>query len=186
MHLQYGHPNPLENTLVKFQYSLLFHGIKRSTKKAATRPKLLITPTVLNNIRRQLTLTNSFHVAFLAAFYSFLGKQICFHLHKKNSMNILTSVEDCDLHVHLLSWGVVMVVRWNKTIQFKQRTLLIPLLRVNDSPLCPLIALANAYAITREAGPYDPALMYRQGTNLVMLTYNKFLKKLQLTLKSAS
>ena len=44
--------------------------------------------------------------------------------------------------LHLFSWGVVMVVRWNKTIQFKQRTLLIPLPRVNESPLCPLRALS--------------------------------------------
>lgn len=78
-----------------------------------------------------------------------------------------------------------MIVRWNKTIQFKQRTLLILLPRVNDSPLSPLTALANAYALTRDAGPYDPAFMYRQGPNLVMLTYNKFLKKLQLPLNAA-
>ena len=185
-HLEYGYPNPLDNALVKFQYSLLIRGIKRSSNQAATRPKLPITPTVLNDIRRQLTLSNSFDATFwaacLVAFYSFFRKA-----------NLLPPSRDkFDEHshlrisdLHLFSWGVVMVVRWNKTIQFKQRTLLIPLPRENESTLCPLTALANAYDLTRDAGPYDPAFMYRHGTNLVILTYNKFLQKLQLTLSAA-
>ena len=186
IHLQYGYPNPLDNALVKFQYSLLIRGIKRSSNKAATRPKLPITPTVLNDIRRQLTLTNSFDATFwaacLVAFYSFFRKA--------NQLPPLRDKFDEHSHLrrsdlHLFSWGVVMVVRWNKTIQFKQRTFFIPLSRVNEAPLCPLTALANAYDLTRDAGPYDPAFMNRQWTNLMMLTYNKFLQKLQLTLSAA-
>ena len=186
IHLQYGYPNPLHNELVKFQYSLLIRGIRRSSDKAATRPKLPITPTVLYEIRKQLTLTDSFDATFwaacLVAFYSFFRKA-----------NLLPpSREKFDEHshlrrsdLHLFRWGVVMVVRWNKTIQFKQRTLLIPLPRVNESPLCPLTALANAYDLTSDASPSDSAFMYREGAKLVMLTYNKFLQKLQLTLSAA-
>ena len=147
IHLQYGYPNPLDNDLLEFQYSLLLRGIKRAITKAATRPKLPITPSFLKEIRKQLTFTDSFDATFwaacLVAFHSFFRK---------------ANLRRSDLH--LFSWGVVMVVRWNKAIQFRQRTLLIPLPRVNESPLCPLRALANAYDLTTEAGPYDPAFMY--------------------------
>lgn len=53
---------------------------------------------------------------------------------------------------------------------------------MNESPLCPLRALVNAYDLKKEAGPYGPSFMYRQGKNLVPLTDNKFLQKLKLTL----
>ena len=78
IHLQYGYPNPLDNELLKFQYSMLLCGIKRTSTKAATRPKLPITPSVLKEIRKQLTLTGSFDATFwaacLVAFYSFFRK----------------------------------------------------------------------------------------------------------------
>ena len=78
IHLPYGYPNPLDNELVKFRYSLILRGIRRSSDKAATQPKLSITPAVLNEIRKQLTLTDSFDATFwaacLAAFHSFFRK----------------------------------------------------------------------------------------------------------------
>ena len=36
--------------------------------------------------------------------------------------------------------------------------------------------VANAFDLTKEAEPYDPAFMYRQGTNLLPLMYNAFLQ----------
>lgn len=133
---------PCDLTLIG---ALLIRGIRRSSDNAATRPKLPITPTVLNEIRKQLTLTDSFDATF-PPFYSFFRKASLLllsrdkfdeHSHFRRS------------HLHLFSWGVVMIVRWNKTIQFKQRTLLIPVPRVNEFPLCPLTALASAYDLTR-------------------------------------
>lgn len=58
--------------------ALLIRGIRRSSDNAATRSKLPITPTDLNEIRKQLTLTDSFDATFwaacLVAFYSFFRK----------------------------------------------------------------------------------------------------------------
>lgn len=127
IHLQYGYPNPLDNALVKFQYSLHICGIKRSSDKATTRPKLPIMPTVLKDIRRQLTLTNSFDetfwVACLVAFYSFFRKA-----------NLLPPSRDkFDEHshlrrsdLHLFSWGVVMVVQWKKNYSIQAANIVDP------------------------------------------------------------
>ena len=97
IYLQYGYPNPLENELLKFQYSLLIRGIKRASNKAATRPKLPITPSVLKEIRKQLTLTDSFDATFwaacLVAFYSFLEKLIYSRSQKISLMNVYISEE---------------------------------------------------------------------------------------------
>ena len=66
---------PCDLTLIG---ALLIRGIRRSSDNAATRPKLPITPTVLSEIRKQLTLTDSFDATFwaacLVAFYSFFRK----------------------------------------------------------------------------------------------------------------
>lgn len=186
VHLQYGYPNPLENELVKFQYSLILRGIKRESDRTATRPKLPITPKVLREMHKQLNLAESldatFWAACLVAFYSFFRKANLLP-HSREKFDERLQLRRTDLHP--FAWGVVMFVRWNKTIQFRQRTLLIPLPRVRDSPLCPLTALRNAYTLTSEAEPYGPAFMYRQGTTLQLLTYNKFINKLKLTLRTA-
>lgn len=44
--------------------------------------------------------------------------------------------------------------------------------------------MANAYDLMRDARPYNPAFMYCQGTKILMLSYNKFLQKLPLTLNA--
>lgn len=148
--------------------------------------KLAITPPILRAIRTVLDLTMSFDATFwaacLVAFYSFFRKA-----------NLLPqSKEKFDDRLHLrrndfslFTWGAVMTVRWNKTIQFRQRTLLIPLPRVHSSPLCPLTALLHAFHHTRNADPYGPAFTYSEGSMLLPLTYNKFQSKLKMTLRSA-
>lgn len=88
---------PCDLTLIG---ALLIRGIRRSSDNAATRPKLPITPTVLNEIRKlsQLTLTDSFdatnsgRLAWLP-FIAFLGKPISSCFHEINSMNVNISVE---------------------------------------------------------------------------------------------
>ena len=70
-----------------------------------------------------------------------------------------------------------MNVRWNKTIQFRQQKLLIPLPRVNSSHLCPLAALLYVFHLTKNADPFGPAFTYSEEFTLLLLTYNKFQSK---------
>ena len=83
-----------------------------------------------------------------------------------------------------------MTVHWNKTIQFRQRILPIPLPEVNDSPLCPLTALLQAFDIAKDVDPYGPAFICvyvsRRVSPLELLTYGKFMRKLKLVLTELS
>lgn len=85
---------PCDLTLIG---ALFIRGIRRSSDNAAARPKLPITPTVLIEIFKQLTLTDSFDAtfwaAYLVAFYSFFRKANLSCFHEINSMNIRISVE---------------------------------------------------------------------------------------------
>ena len=69
--------------------------------------------------------------------------------------NVLTTRQSFDKSKYLTKkdlifhpWGVKVVIRWTKTIQFKERTLVIPLARIPNSTLCPVQAIFNAFSKT--------------------------------------
>lgn len=114
----YGfYPNPLANELVKFQYTLLLSGIRRTSQKVWAPPKLPITPTILRAILTVLDLTLSSDATFWAEANLLPQSKEKFddRLHKRRN------------DFSLFTCGAVMIVLWNKTIQFRQRRLLIPL-----------------------------------------------------------
>lgn len=161
------YPNPLANELVKFQYTLLLCGIRRTFQKVEAPPKLPITPTIFRAIRTVLDLTLSFDVTFWAEANLLVQSKEKFddRLHlRRNDFSLFTC-------------GAVMNVCWNKTIQFRQRKLLIPLPRVNSSHLCPLAALLYVFHLTKNADPFGPAFTYSEEFTLLLLTYNKFQSK---------
>ena len=106
---------------------MILRGIQREHGQP-TRQKLPITQQILRSIKTQLNLNLSADITFwaacLVAFFSFFRKS-----------NLLPpSAAGFDKNCHLrrkdvilCSWGVVLVVRWSKTIQFRQKRLLIPL-----------------------------------------------------------
>ena len=49
------------------------------------------------------------------------------------------------------SWGVVIKVRWSKTIQFRDRVVSIPLSYIPDSPLCPVHAILHAFSFLQDS-----------------------------------
>ena len=186
LHLQYGYPNPLEEPLCKHQKTLLMRGIKR-LHGAQVSQKLPITPDVLYKMQCHLNFACSFDATFwaacLVAFFSFF--------HKSNLLPPSTAKFDPQLHlrncdVRLYPWGIILVVRWSKTIQYRNRTLLVPVPKVAHSSLCPWSAVTRAFKL---AGVYQstehasaPAFTYREGSALKALTYASFTNKLKLTL----
>lgn len=149
-----------------------------------TRQKLPITQHILRSIKTQLNLAFSADITFWAAclvtFFSFFWKS-----------NLLPPSaaafnKECHLRrndIILCSWGVVLVVRWSKTIQFRQKHMLIPLPKLPNSDLCPLSALHKAFQLTSSADPEGPAFMYVKGTQLFPYTYSSFTTKLKTALE---
>ena len=184
--MQYGYPNPLEQPLFKYQKTLLMRGIKRLNGQKVSQ-KLPITPAVLYKLQRQLNLSCSldatFWAACLVAFFSFFRKT--------NLLPPTTAAFDPQRHlrncdVRLYPWGIILVVRWSKTIQYRNRTLLVPVPKIAHSSLCPWSAvthafkLAGVYQSTRHSA--EPAFTYLDGGALKALTYSTFTNKLKQTL----
>ena len=138
MHLEAGESNPLVNS---WYLSSILKGLRRH-KGDSTSQKLPITPDILLALLTILDFKKPFDLTFWAAclvgFFTFFRKS-----------NLLIPAPDkfdpdkhlCTSDVIFQNTGAVLTVRWSKTIQFKQRVLLIPLPRIPGSPFCPSTAI---------------------------------------------
>ena len=137
LHLEWNLPNPLANN---FHLQCVLRGIRRKLGDTPCR-KAPMTLELLRKILPFLNMSRLDDVAVWAAmllmFYGMMrvasalcGAQRCDH------SNHLTL---SDLRFHKA--GVDVTVRTTKTIQFKERALVIPLPRVPGSILCPTQAL---------------------------------------------
>lgn len=83
----------------------------------------------------------------------------------------------CRKDLKFTEWGVIVTVRHTKTIQYRQRTLEIPLC-MDDGPLC-VIKLLRSYLKKYPARDTDPILCRVVGTKLEVINYTTALKLLK-------
>ena len=116
----------------------------------------------------------------MVAFFSFFRKS---NLLPPSTTEFDTKrhLRKCD--VRLFPWGIILVVRWSKTIQYRDRTLLVPVPKIAHSSLCPWSAVTRAFKL---AGVYqsnksasEPAFTYLDDGVLKTLTYTTFTTKLK-------
>ena len=123
--------------------SLLLRGLRR-TKAHVTRQALPITPLILQDLHRQLhfhdTEDRVFWALCLLAFFSVFRK----------SNLVATSASTFHPRRQLLRRDIIVNQsslwvrkRWSKTIQFGQRQLVVPVLSIPHSSLCPVTAYSN-------------------------------------------
>ena len=111
-----------------FSIRLIIRGLRRILGDAQEQ-KLPITPKILLQIHPQLAAASDsgFWAAMLIGFYTFFRK--------------------CDTLIR--PWGLVICVRWSKTIQFRERQLLIPVVRFSKGhPLCPVQAYERHISVS--------------------------------------
>ena len=79
------------------------------------------------------------------------------------------------------SWGVLVHMKWSKTIQFRERVVQIPFSYVSYSPLCPVQAICHAFSFLPSDKNCSQAFNYLDTQTLqpVCFTYAKFLKFLR-------
>ena len=125
------------------------------------RPKLPITPPILLKFLGQLDLAKprdiTFWAACLVAFFSFFRKSNLF------TQSITAFSPRTQLgrdHVEFNKDGVNLVVYGTKTIQFRERSLKIPLPRIRGSCLCPAQALLLSFRISPSPEQGCPLFMY--------------------------
>ena len=105
--------------------------------------------------------------------------------------NVLTTRQSFDKSKYLTKkdlifhpWGVKVVIRWTKTIQFKERTLVIPLARIPNSTLCPAQAIFNAFSKTPKVPLDGPAFVLPHKTGFRPLSPSKFVTRIHHILTS--
>lgn len=144
LHLEGGFPNPLSNNWV---LTSILKGIARLKGTSVSR-KLPITPVLLLGIRDQLNFSKPVDIVFWAiCLLLFFGL-----LRKSNVLPLSAKKFDPSHHVRRrdfvpFSWGLGLEIRWSKTIQTKEKVLVIPLPILPRHPLCPVKAILSAFMV---------------------------------------
>ena len=180
-HKELGLPNPITgNWLI----SSTLTGLRR-LQGTPPVPKLPVTTTMLVSIRARLNLTLSLHASFwaicLTAFFGLFRKS---HLLPVSSSKYTVTIHFCKADFIPFSGGFLVRVRWSKTIQFHQREVFIPLVRIPGSPLCPVSAISLAFSLCASDPPSAAAFSWRDPSSLRsrVFTYRRFMRLLRLFL----
>ena len=175
LHVMFDYPPP---PISHCRVQLTLRGLKRLLS-ASVKRKLPITPTILLALRDVMDLSLPLHLAlwaaFLLGFFSFFRKSnIIPPSHSQFSPNKHLSRSD----FYFTSWGLIVSVKWSKVNQFRERTLLIPLVSIPSHALCPVQALRKFFD-TCPAPASSPAFVIPTAHGLRSLSYNSFTKHLK-------
>ena len=104
---------------------------------------------MLLQLHGRLKLTSSADASFwaicLVAFYGMFRKS---HLLPVSPALFDPRKQLTKADFKIFPWGVLITIRWSKTIQFRERIVEIPLPRIPRSKLCPTAVIVNALRLT--------------------------------------
>ena len=158
-----------------FLLNLSLKGIAR-LNPYCIRQALPITPDILIQMASFMDLTDSvdevYWCLFLFAFFLFARKSNLVPTSKadlKNKKNLLR--KNVTVHKEF----ILVSMNWTKTIQFGERILQTPLVKIPGSILCPISAY-NVMCMKVRAKPEDPLFSLPRGK---CITYSNFQKRLR-------
>ena len=178
LHLEWGLHNPLDQN---YNLNCVLKGIRRDLGDSVNR-KLPITPMILLDILKYLSMDNIVHCnVYAASLVMFFGM-----LRRSNVLPSSKSKFDTRRHlrrqdVSFRPTGVIIKIRWSKTIQFHERELNLPLPRIPGNVLCPTQAVYKCFQMSPNADPSGPAFMIDNNP----LTIHRFLQIIQHALTSS-
>ena len=81
----------------------------------------------------------------------------------------------------IFPWGTLIIIRWSKTIQFRERVVEIPLPLIPGSTLCPTSPICNAFRFTAPIWSRNfQAFNWVDTGNIIhTFTYSTFVSKLR-------
>lgn len=171
IHLEAGLPNPVQDN---WQVQTALQGFKR-LKNVTPNRKLPITPRMLLQIRSLIDLHSPFGKVFWAAclmgFFGLLRKSNLFW----SNLTSKHFVRRGDLVFH--KNYMILTIAATKTIQFAQRKLSIPLLALQDHPLCPVMATRQVLTLSPMLEVHEPLFSFSSPFGKMVLTYEKFLNE---------
>jgi hypothetical protein len=175
LHLASGFPFP---HLDKLEYKLLVKGLAK-LNPFIPRQALPITPQILLDMFKVMKLSDPVHATLWCAF------TIGFFLFARKSNLVPPSPAKFDKNKHLCRRDIIIghnqilvYIKWSKTIQTGNRYILIPLVSIPGSPLCPRAAAVNMFCRVK-ASPEEPAFSVPSGEKLITLTHASFTRHLR-------
>ena len=180
LHRHFGDDITLQDA---FAVKLIIRGLRRILGNAHEQ-KLPVTSEILFRLRSTLTADrdSGFWAAMLIGFYSFFRKS---NLVPKSAKDYDPSKSLLRKDIIVRPWGLVICVTWSKNIQFKERQLLIPVVRLSSNhPLCPVQAYERHLRLF-PALPSSPAFLHFRGDLATPITHSAFTTKLRKALSIA-
>lgn len=181
LHLSLGFPFP---HLEHFETKLLLRGIANLNPHTPRQP-LPITPPVLLKILDQLDLPSPLHATLWCCCV------LSFFLFARKSNMVPPSMAAFNPKKHLCRGdvleceaGLVVHIKWSKTIQHGERFLLIPLVACPSSPLCPRKAFRMMCHLV-PGKQSAPAFLDPLESGLVSLTHTTFMTHFRQVLQKA-
>ena len=176
-----GHSIP---HVTSIQLSLFMSGSQRKMGMLVHQ-KLPLTPVMLSKMYSCVDFNDSFQVCvwstILFMFFTFFRKSNVLP-HSPTSFDPCKQVTRSSIVISPDSSFMLVKVTWSKTIQFRQRTLDIPVSSVPGSTLCPVSSYLRLCTLV-PAFPHSPAFCYIVNNSLVPLVYSVFVNQLRFWLK---
>lgn len=175
LHLILGFDFPSEDW---FSVKLLYRGLARQNPHLPHR-SLPITPDILLKMYPHLDLSDpldaTYWCSFLFAFFLMVRKS---NLVPDSTKTFDSQKQLCRKNIRVFENYLIVYIHWSKTIQFGDRKLDIPLVKIKDSPLCPYNAFTHMCTLV-PAGEDDPAFLLPNKKDVTVLTYPVFQNKLR-------
>lgn len=160
---------------------LLLRGIARLHPYCAKKATAM-SPDILLDIYRFLDLQDPLHVACWAAFL------LAFFLMARKANMVPSSWKAFEVKkqlsrgsIMLGEAGLMVTITWSKTNQFGTRALIVPVVRIPRSPLCPVVAYENLLHVCAAA---DSSPAFTFGDRKCVTSY-RFVRVLRLLLQRA-
>ena len=173
MHLLLGYTIDHVNN---FLINLSLKGLTR-LKQHCVKQAEPITPLILSKIHNILNMENAddtvYWCLFLLAFFLVARKS---NLVPTNKIDIKSKHFLLRNDISTIGENLCVSMRWSKTIQFGQRVLQTPLLKLNSSILCPVGAYQQMLKVSPTLEENQPLFVLK---NKKVVTYYMFQKKLK-------
>ena len=163
-----GYSFPTELKLLAAEMRSIKYELASAVKKAVP-----VTPHLLKRIFKLVDIKDVVQVA------GFTALVVGFMLFLRKS-NLVPDTQQSFDPKHQLTWGdlwwngdiLMVIIRWSKTLQYRQKELELPLVPANTVQVCAVYWIKYLKCLTKPKID-DPLLSYPSGGKLVPLTYDK-------------
>ena len=172
LHVENGYQSPLKDD---WTLKTILSGIYR-IKGLTVNRKFPITVQMLFQIKSVLCDTSSFDLTFwapcLVAFYGMMRKSSLF---PSEMSGVRLQLQHCIVH----DWGLSLVMRYSKTVQYKERQTFVALPWNRNAILCPARTLLISVKMSGSYRPDHSLFSYKLGSRIHQMTYSLFTSKLK-------